>query len=168
MKRSYKGVRIIGKQKNPYYQARIRAAEFKDALKSMEGAADALGVHYSTIASYELGTVKCPAPDKVVLMADLYNAPELLNYYCTKECPIGDSGQIKELEVAELDRLVVKTLARLRSAPQIKEDLLVITEDGEITPDEESILEELLNDLDEISAAAQELKLWARRRMRRE
>ena len=146
----------------------MHAAKYNDALKSMEGAADALGVHYSTIAAYELGTVKCPTPDKVVIMAELYNAPELLNHYCTQECPIGNCGEVAKFEVAELDRLVVKTLSKLRRAPQIKEDLLEITEDGEITPDEESILEELLNDLDEISAAAQELKLWARRRIRRE
>lgn len=143
------------------------AAKYNDNLKSMEGAADALGIHYSTLASYELGTIKCPAPDKVVLMAELYHAPELLNHYCTKECPIGDCSQMPELEVAELDRLVVKTLAKLRRAPQIKEDLLEITEDGEITPDEESILAELLMDLDEISSVAQELKLWAQRRMGR-
>lgn len=158
---------IIGKENNVYYQARAAAAQYNDGLKSMESAADLLGISYSTLSSYELGTVKCPQPDKVVLMADLYNAPQLLNHYCTKECPVGTCGQVAELEVAELDRLVVKTLAKLRRAPQIKEDLLEITEDGEITPDEESILEELLNDLDEISSVAQELKLWAKRRLGR-
>ena len=158
----------MGKQNNIYYRARMKAAEYNDGLRSMESAADLLGISYSTLSSYELGTVKCPQTDKILLMADLYNAPELLNHFCTQECPIGNCGEVAKLEVAELDRLVVKTLSKLRRAPQIKEDLLEITEDGEITPDEESILEELLNDLDEISAAAQELKLWARRRMRRE
>lgn len=142
----------------------MHAAKYNDALKSMEGAADALGVHYSTIAAYELGTVKCPTPDKVVIMAELYNAPELLNHYCTQECPIGDCSEMPQLEVAELNRLVVNTLAKLQRAPKIANNLLEISEDGEITPDEESTLEKLLQDLDQISVAAQELKLWAKRR----
>ncbi len=30
-----------------------------------------------------------PYPKEVHLMADLYNAPELRNYYCTEICPLG-------------------------------------------------------------------------------
>lgn len=162
-------MRKITKVNNVYYQARIKAAEHNERLKSMEGAADALGVSYSTLAAYELGTVKCPAQDKVILMAELYNAPELLNYYCANECMIGDCRQMpSKMEVEDFHKIALKTLAKLRRVGQIKEDLLEIAEDGEITRDEESILEEILMDLDGISEVAQELKVWAKKRLRKE
>mgnify|MGYP000624031513 CR=1 FL=1 len=30
-----------------------------------------------------------PAPEDVIRMSQVYNAPELCNYYCSHECPIG-------------------------------------------------------------------------------
>ena len=47
-----------------------------------------LGISVSTLADYELGNTKVVPVDKVVLMADLYNAPELKTGYCKHECPI--------------------------------------------------------------------------------
>ena len=40
------------------------------------------------MADYELGNTKVVPVDKVVLMADLYNAPELITGYCMRECPV--------------------------------------------------------------------------------
>ena len=66
---------------NPWYEARKRAAEYDDRLASREGAAERLGMSVSSVADAELGLTKCMPVDKAVLMADLYNAPQLLNYY---------------------------------------------------------------------------------------
>lgn len=65
-----------------YFRCRKQAALYNDKLNSREGAAELLGCSVSSVAGYELGTTKCVPADVVVLMADLYNAPELLNYYC--------------------------------------------------------------------------------------
>ena len=73
---------------NIWYDARLKAAEHDDRLYSREGAAERLGMSPSAVADAELGLTKCMPVDKAVLMADLYNAPELLNYYCKNECPI--------------------------------------------------------------------------------
>ena len=50
---------------------------YNERLYSREGAAELLGISVSTLADYELGNTKVVPVDKVVLMADLYNAPEL-------------------------------------------------------------------------------------------
>lgn len=73
---------------NPWYEARKRAAEYDDRLSSREGAAESLGMSVSALADAELGLTKCMPVDKAVLMADRYNAPQLLNYYCLHECPL--------------------------------------------------------------------------------
>ncbi|MCJ8044119.1 helix-turn-helix domain-containing protein [Blautia sp. NSJ-166] len=65
-----------------------RAAMYNERLYSREGAAELLGISVSTLADYELGNTKVVPVDKVVLMADLYNAPELKTGYCKHECPI--------------------------------------------------------------------------------
>lgn len=62
---------------NVYFRARKEAAKYNERLSSREGAAELLGVSASTLADYELGNTKVVPVDKVVLMADLYNCPEL-------------------------------------------------------------------------------------------
>lgn len=71
-----------------YFQARKKAATYNERLWSREGAAELLGISVSTLADYELGNTKVVPVDKVVLMADLYNAPELITGYCMRECPV--------------------------------------------------------------------------------
>lgn len=73
---------------NMYFQARKKAAIYNERLWSREGAAELLGISVSTLADYELGNTKVVPVDKVVLMADLYNAPELITGYCMRECPV--------------------------------------------------------------------------------
>lgn len=73
---------------NVYFQARKRAAMSNDRLFSRENAAELLGISPYTLADYELGNTKVVPVDKVVLMADLYNAPELITGYCKYQCPM--------------------------------------------------------------------------------
>src|SRR5699024_2378879 len=122
-------------KENPFYKARIEASKYNEKLKSREGAAEALGVHSSTIANYELGTRCAPQPDMVVFMADLYNAPELRSYYCSSECPIGHET-MKEVKLQDIDRLALKTLSSLQDTELIRDNLIEIVADGKITEDE--------------------------------
>ena len=78
----------INENNNVYFKARKRAAVYNERLYSREGASELLGISVSTLADYELGNTKVVPVDKVVLMADLYNAPELITGYCMGECPV--------------------------------------------------------------------------------
>lgn len=66
---------------NIFTQARYNAAKFNDRLNSREGASEELGIDRSRLARIELGS-KNPFPDEVLMMSDIYNAPELKSYYC--------------------------------------------------------------------------------------
>ena len=61
---------------NMFCQARYEAAKFNERLSSREGAAEELGVDRTRLARIELGSVT-PYPEEVLLMADIYRAPEL-------------------------------------------------------------------------------------------
>lgn len=144
---------------NPWYEARKKAAEYDDRLCSREGAAERLGMSVSAVADAELGLTKCMPVDKAVLMADLYNAPNLLNYYCLHECPIGCRHSISD-EVVDIDRVTVKLLRGLRvdKLEEIKDTLLDIAEDGKITDDEKPELKAVLEYLDSLAKTVSELK----------
>lgn len=143
---------------NIYCQCRKEAAKMIDKLNSREGASEALFLSVSTLTDYELDNTRPPV-ETVVRMADLYHTPELLNYYCTHDCPIGRRN-VPRLEVSDLDRLTVKLIAAFRQGRNIQDVLLEITEDGVITENEKPKLESVLRYLDNITQVAGELRLW--------
>lgn len=69
----------IKENQNPYFRARKQAAEWDARLESRERASELIGIAAYTLADYELGNVKRVPADKVLIMADLYNAPWLLS-----------------------------------------------------------------------------------------
>lgn len=144
---------------NPWYEARKKAAEYDDRLKSREGAAERLGMSVSSVADAELGLTKCMPVDKAVLMADLYNAPQLLNWYCKNECPIGCRQPISDA-VLGIERVTLKLLKSLKvdQLSEIKDKLVDIAEDGLISDDEKRDMREILDYLDNLSLVISELR----------
>ena len=145
---------------NVWYKARIAAAKWNDALGSRAGAAAALNMSEDAVKDAELGLNKCMPVDKAVLMSDLYNAPELRNYYCLHECPIGKTLPISD-DTPDLERVTVKLLRNLRvcDLENVKEKLLDIAEDGQITEDEKPDLQEILRYLDKLAKTVSELRV---------
>lgn len=146
---------------NPCFQCRKEAAKYNDKLNSREGAAEMLGVSVSSLADYELGITKVIPVDKVVLMAELYSAPELKAWYCTTECPIGRSFPMPSANISTVERTTMRLLKQLRQdeVQDIKDSLIEITADGVISEDEKVELAEILDYLDELIKAAGELRL---------
>lgn len=146
---------------NPCFQCRKEAAKYNDKLNSREGAAEMLGVSVSSLADYELGITKVIPVDKVVLMAELYNAPKLKAWYCTTECPIGRSFPMPSANISTVERTTMRLLKQLRQdeVQDIKDTLIEITADGVISEDEKVDLAEILEYLDELIKAAGELRL---------
>lgn len=144
---------------NPWYKARMEAAKYDDRLLSREGAAERLGMSVSAVSDAELGLSKCMPVDKAVLMADLYKAPHLLNWYCLNECPIGCRLPLSD-EVLGIDRVTVKMLKNLRvdDIKDVKEKLIDIAADGVISDDEKPDFREVLGYLDELARTISELK----------
>jgi len=147
---------------NIYCQKRKEAAKFNDRLNSREGASELLGVSPSTLADYELGITKVIPVDVIVKMAEVYNAPELLPYYCHKECPLGDLCY-QEPQLKSLDRAAIQLLASLQSGIGAGDSLLAILADGEVSPNEEEELNQSMILLDNLSHCIAELQLRIRK-----
>ena len=148
---------------NPFCKARLAAARGNERLLSKEGAAELLGISVSTLSDYELGLTKIIPPDMVVKMSNLYNAPELENYYCTEMCPLG--SDMPKVDIEDLDRISIRALSTFRKIEKTKELLLDITEDGIISEDEKADLNQILENLEELEQIAQSLKMWVKKNL---
>ena len=145
---------------NVYFRARKNAALYNEKLFSREGAAELLGISTSTLADYELGITKFVPVDKVVLMADLYNCPELKTGYCKNECPIGKHIPLAT-SVSGIEGIALRILKGMDSeeVKNIQKSLIDIVSDGVITEEEKPVLKEIIQKLDEMALAISELKL---------
>lgn len=144
---------------NVWYEARKKAAEYDGRLASRESAAEQLGMSVSALADAELGLSKLMPVDKAVLMADRYNAPHLLNWYCLHECPIGCRQSISD-KVVGIERVTLKLLKNLRveELTDIKDSLVDIAADGIISEDEKPELKEILDYLSDLAKTISELR----------
>lgn len=147
---------------NVFYKARCTAAIHNEQLSSREGAADIMSIDRGRLYRIESGIAN-PYPEEIRLMADLYNAPELENYYCTNICPLG--GEMPKADLADLDRISIRALSTFRKIGETKELLLDITEDGVISEDEKRDLNKVLKNLEELEQIAQSLKLWVKKNL---
>ena len=101
-----------------------------------------------------------PHPDEVLLMAEKYRKPELCNYYCANQCPIGQQ-YVPEIRIKDLSQIVLEMLASLNSMNRLKERLIEITVDGKITGDEIEDFIYIQEELERISIAVETLQLWS-------
>lgn len=154
------GSGCIKQNDNMYFQSRKNAALYNDRLYSREGAAELLGLSVSSLADYELGITKCVPVDKVVLMAELYNAPELKASYCKNECPIGKNLPIatQQTELANVALSIIKAFDS-KKVTEVQKTLVEIAEDGTISEDEIMAFQSVINFVDECIEAVSKLKL---------
>lgn len=156
----------MAENQNVYFQARKSAAKYNDKLSSREGASEMLGMSPSTLADYELGNIKVVPVDKVVLMSDLYNAPELKNLYCKNECPIGRGYSIATAQRG-IEGIALRLMREFEPerVDAIRKELIDIAEDGVISDDEKPRLQGILDYLDKMSEVISELKLAGEKAM---
>ena len=74
-------------------------------------------------------------PEDVLLMAKCYKAPNLCNHYCSQECVIGQE-YVPEVKIKSLSQIAIETVNSLGRLNRVRDRLLEIVEDGEVTPDE--------------------------------
>ncbi len=101
-----------------------------------------------------------PHPDEILTMSEGYKMPNLCNYYCANECPIG-MQYVPEVKVKDLSQIVLEMLASLNSMNKQKERLIEITADGSIEDEEIKDFVKIQKELEKISITVETLQLWA-------
>lgn len=100
-----------------------------------------------------------PRSDEVLEMSRGYRNPNLCNYYCAHECPIGQQ-YVPEIKVKDLSRIVLEMLASLNAMQKKQERLIEITADGKISEDEMIDFTGIQAELEKISVTVETLQFW--------
>jgi len=139
--------------KNMYYRKR------EELGLTREKAAEQLGViSVDRIEKIENERVSAH-PDEILIMAKQYLAPELCNYYCSHDCPIGKK-YVPEIKTKDLSQIILETIASL-NVMKIKQDRLIeISADGIITENELADFLSIQAELEKISVSVETLQLW--------
>lgn len=101
-----------------------------------------------------------PHPDEVLIMAEAYKKPDLCNYYCAKECPIGKQ-YVPEIKIKDLSQIILEMVASLNAMHRKQERLIEITADGLIDDDEIKDFVHIQEELEKISITVETLQLWS-------
>ncbi len=134
--------------------------EIRDELGySREYASELLGsIPPERIERIENGKME-PHPDEVLRMSEVYKTPDLCNYYCSNECPIGQR-YTPQVKIKNLSQIVLEMVASLNSMHRMQERLIEITADGVIGKDEIPDFVRIQKELEKISITVETLQLW--------
>ncbi len=147
--------------KTLYYETREDRKQSDPRFKSRSSTSEVLHISEDRLGDIETGLV-LPRPDEIVAMAKAYNAPELYNHYCGCVCPIGEEYMPK-LDAADLDlfRVTMQFHNAIKEVAQLEDRLMMIADDGAVSPEEASSFEEIIAVVDSLAARTTALKLWA-------
>lgn len=101
-----------------------------------------------------------PHPEEVLIMAEAYKTPNLCNYYCANDCPIG-KYYVPEIEMKDLSQIVLEMLASLNAMKGKQERLIEITVDGKVDGEEIKDFVHIQEELEKISITVEALQLWS-------
>ena len=147
------GKKSVKEDKNIYQLSREEAG-----LTRAQASEKMLFISESRIEKVE--SEKSPIhPEEVLAMSKAYIRPELCNYYCSHECPIGIEF-VPEVKIKDLSQIVLEMLASINSLHRQKDRLIEITEDGKIDENELRDFVCIQAGLEKISLVADTLRLW--------
>ena len=150
---------------NVYYLARISASTCQPMVRNRESAAKVIDVSPRRLARIEVGETM-PYPDEIIRMAMAYNAPELLNHFCTTHCAIGEQS-IPKIELLPWDRLARKSLAALHRVDFVKSVMMELAaEDGVIKPEDCEVLLKTIHALKTIGKVGAEIDLFIKKNLK--
>ncbi|MBR6040023.1 MAG: helix-turn-helix domain-containing protein [Clostridia bacterium] len=147
------GRRSTKENKNIYQQSRENMELSREAAEELLGFVSA-----DRIEKIESGK-SAPHPDEVLAMEQGYENPELSNYYCTHECPIG-MKYVQKAELKELPQLTVELLSALHAMDAEQNRLIDISVDGRVNDFERKQFDIILEKLAALDRSIRGMRIW--------
>ncbi len=147
------GRRSTKENKNLYQLSRERCGLTREA-------AGELLVHITPERIEKIESGRSAAhPDEVLAMERGYRDPELCNWYCRSECPIG-AKYVPEARLKSLAQITVETLAALNAVQGERDRLLAIAVDNRVNGFERRDFDEIIDKLTTLDGALQNMRVW--------
>ena len=147
------GKRSTKENKNIYQISRETAGLSRDAAERLLEF-----VSSDRIERIESGR-STPHPDEVLAMEQGYKNPELSNYYCTNECPIGKK-YVPKATLKPLPQLTVELLSALNAMEVEKNRLIDIAVDGRVNAFEREQFDTILEKLVTLDRTISDMRIW--------
>ena len=132
---------------------------------SREYAAEQIGISDDKLERIE-NEKQHPNPQDVLIMSNVYQAPEICNYYCSHECEIGQL-YVPEVPDAELPGIILHLLDSIYQVEYIEKILVKITADNVIDDSEVDNLAKAQSTLEQLSIMTEALQLCIERKLDR-
>ena len=130
---------------------------------SREFAAEQIGISDDKLERIE-NEKQLPNPQDVLIMSDVYQAPELCNYYCNRDCEIGRL-YVPEVPDADLPAIILRLLDAVYRVDDIEKILVRITADDMIDETEVRSLAHAQYTLEQLSIMIEALQLCIERKI---
>ncbi|WP_026518626.1 helix-turn-helix domain-containing protein [Butyrivibrio sp. MC2021] len=101
-----------------------------------------------------------PHPEEIKIMAEKYKAPDLCNYYCSNQCPIGQQ-YVPEVKIQGLSQIILNMVDSLNEVQDSQRRLISITADEIIDDSEIDDFVDIQEKLEKISITVEALQLWS-------
>ena len=98
-------------------------------------------------------------PDEVMTKEECYENPELCNYYCTHECPIG-MKYVPQASLKDFSQVTIDIIASMNSLQEEKDRLIAIAVDGRVNDFERKDFDVILEKLGAVEQSIQSMKIW--------
>lgn len=146
----------VKENKNIYQQTREKLGLSRAAAADKM---EHLGLSEHRLVKIEDGTVTIQ-PEDIVAMSKAYNEPELRNFYCCHECPIGKIDAPEVIYKDNVHEILVNMSVALESVNKKKMRLMEILSDGKVDTDEKNDFDRISEELEKISMTIEALQLW--------
>ena len=147
------GKRSVKENKNIYQISRENRNLTREAASE-----ELVFISPERIEKIESGKV-LPHPDEVLAMESGYRNPELCNWYCTHECPIG-MKYVPEASLQDLSQVTVRIISALNAMEAEKNKLIDISVDGRVNDFERRDFDAILEKVSIIDRSIRELRIW--------
>ena len=147
------GKRSVKENKNIYQISRENRNLTREAASE-----ELVFISPERIEKIESGKV-LPHPDEVLAMESGYRNPELCNWYCTHECPIG-MKYVPEASLQDLSQVTVRIISALNAMEAEKNKPIDISVDGRVNDFERKDFDAILEKVSIIDRSIRELRIW--------
>lgn len=132
---------------------------------SREHAAEEIGISDDKLERIENGK-QLPNPQDVLIMSEVYKAPELCNIYCSRDCEIG-RRYVPRVPAPELPGIILHLLDSVYEVEDVEKSLVRITADDIIDESEVESLADAQYTLEQLSVMIEALQLCIERKISR-
>ena len=147
------GKRSVRANKSVYQLSREKAGLTRDAAAELMQY-----ISEDRIEKVESGKLAAHA-EEILTMSACYRDPELPNYYCSHECPIGRK-YVPEVHLRPISQITLEMLAALNALEDKKKRLVEITVDGTIHEDEKEDFRVICEKMEQLAICARALQMW--------